>query len=124
MGEAGLTKALNGSMTISQWCQLLNSMTFFFPRRDAAEALLASYAPRSQVVLALRTASLLDEYESLVKLASINTGYTQRRPALRGPATFSSVSAFRGTPNAVKEVAIRADIIDVNDHLTGIWEIT
>jgi hypothetical protein len=123
MSEAGLTKALNGSMTVAQWCELLNNLTFFFPSKKHTEGLIARYSPRPQVLLALSTASLLAEFGVLVKLARINTGNTSHKPAPRGHETFQSVTSYRGTPSTVKEVAIKGDVIDLRQHLNAAWYI-
>jgi len=121
MTEAALEGALDDGLSVSDWCLLLNSQVYFFPSRTAAQTLLKAYAPRPQVMVALRTTSLVREYGDLFRLAGMNAGSTSRVPKRRGRGTFSSVSGYAGTSSTIKEVAVRADILDLPEHLLGAW---
>jgi hypothetical protein len=100
----------------------LNEHVFFFPGRSTQfESLRGAYATGAQVLLEVDTGSLLRAYDSLVKVATINTGATGRGTGKRGPATFVSALRFAGQPSRIQEVAVRADVGDLLDHLRTAW---
>lgn len=108
-------------MSSQEWCRQLNSLVFFFMSRESADGLLDFYRKNSQVLLELRTSSILRVYGSHVRLAHINTGYTMRRPAKRGIGTFTTIAGFNRGRSDVKEFAIRTNIEDLDHHLVGAW---
>ena len=121
MTEKGLSKALSDGTNVADWCTMLNRQVFLFPNRAAAEKLLDAYRPHPQVIIALRTASLVEAYGTLLRLTRINTGSTTRAPAGRGEHSFFRVGFYHGLPSGIREVVIRSDIGDLDDHVTAIW---
>lgn len=105
-------------MTVPQWLALLNSLVYFFPTRDALVTLREhrNYAAQPVVVLQLRTATLVAEYGSTIRLASINAGYTSGPWAIarRGQSTFRPIARHA---KPVKEVAIMHSVPDLAKHL-------
>lgn len=121
MTEKGLSSSLTDGITVADWCRLLNRQVFLFPSRAQADKLLDAYREHPQVLIALRTSSLLETYGTLLRLTRINAGSTTRVPAGRGEHSFVRVGFYHGTPSTIREVVIRSDIGDLDDHLTAIW---
>jgi hypothetical protein len=121
--KAGLlAELLDKPWTVEDWCRHLNDHVFFFPGRTKPfEALRSAYAAGPQVLLELDTRSLLAEYDSLVKVATLNTGATGRGKGMRGPGTFVSARRYAGSSSRIQEVAVRADVGDLRDHLRAAW---
>lgn len=117
-----LARLLEDDWTVERWCRHLNEHVFFFPGRSSNfESLLGAYAAGPQVLLEVDTRSLLATYDSLVKVATLNTGATGRGTGRRGPATFVTAHRYTGPPSRVQEVAVRADVADLWDHLRAAW---
>lgn len=114
--EGKLATVLTDGVTVNDWLRLLNSLVFFFPKEEALRAVYAAYAADPVVVLSVDSASLLDDYGSLVRLAHINTGSTLYAPAKRGPSTFLPVERF-DRRKTVKEVGVREAVPNITDHL-------
>ncbi len=92
-------------------------MVFFFPNHTGLETLHAAYRDEPAVVLKIRTRTLVREHEARVRLAGINTGNTQRRPAPRGADSFLSIRRYDHRKRHVKEVAVIDEVPDLRDHL-------
>lgn len=117
-----LADLLDPAWTVEDWCRHLNDHVFFIPGQTKPfEALRSAYAGSPQVLLELDTASLLAAYGSLVRVATLNTGATGRGKGQRGPATFVSALRYAGQPSRTQEVAVRADVGDLGDHLRAAW---
>ncbi len=101
LSEERLAPALTDGMTVAEWLRTLNSMVFFFPSEKAMQKLRAAYSSEPAVVIKVSTCSLLAVHEARVRLAGINTGYTQRKPAMRGRDTFLSVRRYDHAKRAV-----------------------
>lgn len=113
-----LATALTGDMTVEQWLTMLDSLAFFFPTEKTMAAMLKVYGETEPVViLTVATRSLVRDYEPWIRLAAINTGSVQRKPALRGPDTFVRISRFDHRAKTVKEVAIKEGVPDLAEHL-------
>lgn len=122
LNEGVLARLLEDDWTVERWCRHLNEHVFFFPGRSSHfESLRGAYAARPHVLLEVDTRSLLATYDSLVKVATINTGATGRGTARRGPATFVPALRYAGPSSRIQEVAVRADVRDLCDHLRAAW---
>lgn len=92
-----LSACLTGGMTASAWLALLNSMVFLFPNEATLATLYEKYRSHRVTVLELDSRSLVADYGSLIRLASINTGATVYVAAKRGADTSGgSPSSNRG----------------------------
>lgn len=118
LSEERLAPALTDGMTVEGWLRLLNSFVFFFPTETGLRALYAAYDSQPVVVLQVSTRSLMQEHGARVRLAGINTGYTKRRPALRGADTFLPIRRYDHARRKVQEVAVLDGVTDVTAHLT------
>jgi len=118
--ETKLAPALTEGMTVAEWLRMLNSMVFFFPKEKGLQKLRAAYSSEPAVVIKLSTRSLLSVHEARVRLAGINTGYSQRKPAMRGRDTFLSVRRYDHAKRAVQEVAVLNEVADLSDHLLAV----
>jgi hypothetical protein len=117
-----LTRLLPPDWSVERWCRHLNEHVFFFPGRSKDfESLRGAYGTGPQVLLEVDTHSLLAAYDSLVKVATINTGATGRGTGKRGPATFVPALRYAGQSSRIQEVAVRADVGDLRDHLRAAW---
>lgn len=120
LSEERLALALTDGMTVSEWLGMLNSMVFFFPSEKAMQKLRAAYRREPAVVIKVSTRSLLAVHEARVRLAGIITGYTLRKPAMRGRDTLLSVRRYDHAKRAVKEVAVLDEVADLSDHLLAV----
>ena len=117
-----LGRLLPPDWSVERWCRYLNEHVFFFPGRSTHfNSLHGAYASGPQVLLEVDTRSLLATYDSLVKVATINTGATGRGTARRGPATFVSALRYAGSSSRIQEIAVRADVGDLRNHLRAAW---
>lgn len=110
--EGKLQSALTDGMTVAEWLRLLNGLVFFFPTLEALLRLRQVYAAEDAIVLELDSRRLVEAYQSLVRVAHINTGAVLYSPAKRGRATFTSVDRF-DPRKQVKEVAVQGAVPDV-----------
>lgn len=104
----GLSKCLVG-MSQEAWLRELNRRVFFFPEIRESELLADAIRSRERrkLVLEYETADLLKLGEAACSIASINTGYTMRRPAARGCDTFMPLSTYTQRPRPrVKEFCV------------------
>lgn len=127
---AALAACLDGGLTPADWMRELNRRVFFWPDREAVTALLN--APlnrhRDRAVLTIDTLSLASRHASRVELSPINSGSTMRKPARRGPATFTPLGAhpltawraLRGGRDRIREVTIVGPVPDIADHIVAV----
>ncbi len=90
LSYAGLTKALRESCSPDQWIDLLSQRVFFFAQKSSLESLVSAPLNRklSHVILKVDTRKLFTTYASSIEIADMNTGYTKRKAAVRGPSSF------------------------------------
>lgn len=121
--EPSLAETLDG-MTVADWYRTLNERVFFFPQRKRMLELLSARSYRNDIhtVITFDTAALVAEYEDVIELCAINSGFAQRHAkARRGADTFTAISAYqhperempRGTGHDVAELTIRGAVPDV-----------
>lgn len=116
LNMAKLAACLTGGMTPAQWLTMLNSMAFLFPSEATLATLYEKYRADAVTVLELDSRSLVAEYGSLIRLASINTGATVYAAAKRGADTFRGIAQFDARKQ-VKEVAVMDGIPDLARHV-------
>jgi hypothetical protein len=108
MHDAGLAPRLGLGLTPACWRRFINAHVFFWVSHTMAARLAAAEPARRQVVLALRTAVLV---EAGVRLAAspVNGRAVPRMPASLGPrrepALYRDVASL-GPDEPVKEVAL------------------
>jgi hypothetical protein len=96
MDDAGLRRALDGSITPTEWYELLNSRVFFWLTHERLIRLLnaGSYVDQEHDVLELDAASIVSDYRGVIELCPINSGATKPMPAPRGRATFQKIDRY------------------------------
>ncbi len=129
LSRAGLMHALQGAMSPDHWVDLLNSRVFFWTDPEHAAALTgaATYRAQAGLLLKLQTEPILRAYRHRIQLADINTGYTLRKPATRGPETFRSLADYpSGGIARVKELTILGSIPDLRRYVVDRieWQAT
>ena len=87
MPPGALRRCLCG-MSPEDWYATVNSYVFFWIDPARLSRQRAACGSRSQVVMVVETASLLEAHAGRVHVTPINTGNARRRPARRGAATF------------------------------------
>jgi hypothetical protein len=124
-----LDRCLTG-MSVTEWLRLLNRKVFFWPTEERVRELLEAreYRARDQLVLVIRTASLVAIYEPEITLAHINTGAVLYDPPARGPETLRPIAGYpfeesrrrRGPRKAIAEVAVDYAVPDIVNHIVGV----
>lgn len=96
MDDAGLKRALDGSITPTEWYELLNSRVFFWLTRERLVRLLSagSYVGQEHDVLELDAASIVSDYRGTIEFCPINSGATKPMPAPRGRSTFQKIDSY------------------------------
>ncbi len=117
--EGKLHAALEDGLSVAQWLRMLNGLVFFFPSRQALQSLYTVYRQEPAVVLEVDTRRLFDDYDSLLRVAHINTGSTLYSAAKRGRTTFRPVGQFDARKQ-VKEVAVVDRVPEVLRYLVGV----
>lgn len=116
LNMAKLSACLTGGMTAREWLAMLNSMVFLFPDEATLGTLYKMYQSAPVTVIELDCRSLVSEYGSLIRLASINTGATVYAAAKRGSDTFRGIAQF-DSKKQVKEVTVMDGIPDLLQHV-------
>jgi hypothetical protein len=124
--EAKLT-----DVTLQEWLGILNDRVFFWLHPDKLEELLNArrYRNLEQDVLTIDTRSLMDTYESQVRLSPINSGaalYPNASP--RGTGTFLPVADYdyesrrrgRNEKTAIVELAVIGGVGDIRQHVVRV----
>jgi hypothetical protein len=130
MSERALARCLDGEMTPVDWLALLNARVFFWAGEDGLTRLLGARGNRTRAleVLVIDTLSLARSHADRVELSPINSGATLRKPARRGPTTFTPLSALsyeawarrRGRRDRILEVTVMDGVPDIARHLVAV----
>ena len=120
LSEERLAPILTDGMTVEGWLRMLNSFVFFFPSEAGLRRMYGAYGSQPVIVLKVRTRTLVREHGARVRLAGINTGNTERRPALRGADTFLPIRRYAHTKRKVQEVVVMEAVTDLADHLISV----
>ena len=130
LSERALAGCLDGGLTPEDWLCLLNARVFFWADADGLARLLGARVnrARARTVLAFDTLGLARAHAERVELSPINSGSTIRRPARRGPATFTPMLAMgyaewrrqRGGRDRILEVIVRGSVPDIARHIVSI----
>jgi hypothetical protein len=96
MDDAGLQRALDGSITPTEWYELLNGRVFFWLSRDRLIRLLTagSYRGQEHDVLELDTAAIVADYRETIELCPMNSGATKPMPHPRGRSSFRKIADY------------------------------
>lgn len=123
LGEEGLRRCLRDGMAPEDWYAILNHRVFFWLSRRRLDALRHArpYRHLAHDMLELDAAALVAACRDRVALAPINTGFTGRAPAARGPDTFRSIADYpfaeqkrrRGRADAVVELTVQGGVPDI-----------
>ena len=93
MPPTALESCLCG-MSPADWYAMINARVFFWLAPDRLNRQRGFWEPRSQVVIAIDTGSLVEVYAQRVAVTPINTGNARRKPAHRGAATFAPLAEW------------------------------
>ena len=118
----GALKRCLVDMTPTEWYELLNSKTFFWPNCDRLSSLMNAQIYRSSVhtVLEVDTKSVIGQHEDRLLLSPINSGATIYVPPERGTFTFQPIHEFSGP--TVAEVVFEHSVPDVVAHTMRVTE--
>ena len=130
LSERALSVCLDDGLAPADWLAMLNARVFFWPDRESVDRLLGARANRNRPrqVLAFDTLGLVRAHAERVELSPINSGATIRKPARRGLATYTRLTALsyrdwqraRGGRDTVREVVVRGGVPDIATYLLGI----
>ena len=130
MHERKLATCLTDGMSPEDWHRHLNRRVFFWETQDRLERMVGAKAYRGDphTVLTISTRRLVDRYEDVIHVATINTGNTAYQAVSRGRDTFVPLRDFdyhasrrkRGPRRAIAEVVIDYAIPDVRDPIVRV----
>lgn len=133
MTDSALRKCLNDSLTPSQWYEILNGKVFFWLSQDRLRRLLGAkaYRDKTQTVLTIDTASLVNAYRNRISLSPINSGSTIMKPQPRGLDTFLPIAEYpydfwknkRSRKSAVIELVVDHSVPDIKDHVIAVHRV-
>lgn len=133
MTEAALAKCLDGGLSPADWLALLNRRVFFWCDDEGLARLLGARANRARSldVLVIDTLPLARAYADKIELCPINSGATLRKPARRGPATFTPLlelsyegwSRKRGRRDRILEVTVVDGVPDIARYVREVRRI-
>jgi hypothetical protein len=111
-------------MTAEQWYRTLNSYVFFWVTEKRLKKLIEAkaYRGKTQTIITVDTARLLETNARAVRLSPINSGSTIYNPRPRGAGTFQRPSEYpfderrrlRGLADAVAELAVQYHVSDIS----------
>jgi hypothetical protein len=96
MPAKALSRCLVG-MQPSDWYALINSKVFFWFDVARMNRQRNACGGRSQIVLTIDLARLVDRYQADIALSPINSGNARRAPATRGAGTFVPFLEWQNT---------------------------
>jgi hypothetical protein len=133
MTEPALARCLDDGLSPADWLALLNRRVFFWCHAEGLARLLGARANRSRAldVLVVDTLGLARAYAHRIALSPINTGATLRKPARRGPATFTPLlelsyrdwSHKRGRRDRILEVTVIDGVPDMRRYVAEIRRV-
>ena len=133
MTEAALARCLDDGLVPADWLALLNRRVFFWADEAGLARLVNARANRGRPleVLVVDTLPLARAHAERVELSPINSGATLRRPARRGPSTFTPLLELpydawrrqRGGRDRVREVTVLAGVPDIDRHVVEVRHV-
>lgn len=128
--ERTLARLLPSSMSVAQYCRLLNERTFLWADEDKLKVMLnaRAYRGRSHDVLTVDTRGLVGRHRGEITLSRINSGATSRGRGERGRSTFTRIGDYPYAPgrahggNRVVEVAVDYMIKDIRQFVVRVEE--
>lgn len=124
LSDGGLMRCLAPGTTPNDWYRLLNGMVFFWPSRKRLETLLwaRSYRDAAHTVLTVDTASLVAAHGDRVRISPINSGFSARNPAPRGPDLFLPLTNPKALTR-ITEVVVIGGIPDISRHVVDVSRV-
>jgi hypothetical protein len=101
-------------VSLPDWYRLLNCQVFFWVKSESMRAMVNAYPENRHCVLTVDTKELVARHLAKVRLSAINSGSTQRRPALRGRATFRPISGYDPS-GPVRELTVAYSVPDIKE---------
>lgn len=133
ISDAALKGCLKDGLTPSDWYKELNGRVFFWPSRLRLRRLLGARAYRSdpQVVITVRTSSLIEAHRGEIELSPINSGSTIMSAQPRGRTTFLPINQYpfdewkkkRSRQTAIAEITVRGGVPSVEDHVLTVHRV-
>lgn len=130
MTESALAGCLDGGLTPAHWLALLNRRVFFWSDEKGLARLVGARANRARAIdiLVVDTLGLARAHAERIELSPINSGATIRKPARRGPATFTPLLELsyvqwrrkRGRNDRIIEVTVLDGVPDIANYVTEI----
>jgi len=130
LSEKALAKCLDDGLSPVDWLLHLNRRVFFWSDEKGLARLRRARANRTRAidVLVIDTLALARAYVSQIELSPINSGATIRRPARRGPDTFTPLLALsfenwkrkRGGRDRIVEVTVLDGVPDIARYVTEV----
>ena len=129
MTDTGLRRALPDSVALWRWYELINSMVFFWARKECLEKMLLAkaYQGVTHDVLVIDTRRLVRLEEPKVRLSHMNSGSTNRAH-LRDMNLFKRIEDYpfkerrrrRGKEKAVAEVCVVDRVEKIGEALIDV----
>ena len=126
LSERALASCLDDGLNPQDWLRILNERVFFWADEGGLGRLLGARMNRGRrrTVLVFNTLPLARAHVERVEICPINSGSTIRRPARRGLATFTPLSAKsygewqrqRGRRDRIVEVVVRGGVPDIERY--------
>lgn len=133
MTEAALARCLDDGLAAADWLMSLNRRVFFWADGAGLDRLLHARANRVRacMVLVVDTLGLAEAYAERIELSAINSGATLRKPARRGLATFTPLTALpyeewqrqRGGRDRILEVTVLDGVPDLGRFVTEVRQV-
>jgi hypothetical protein len=133
MDDAGLTKALAGDATPTQWYQLLNGRVFFWLSKKRLDRLLnaRAYRDKRQTILTVDTRLLVAAHEGEILLCPINSGATKPNPHPRTRRSFLPLAEYpfeywsgrRAKDETVVELTVAHSVPCMRDFVIEVEEV-
>ena len=130
MSDAGVIKALQGTVEPCEWYKLLNSMVFFWPTKERLKTMLSAKAYRDldHDILIVKTKELVTAHSDKLRLSPINSGCTTPWAHPRSVDLFKTVSDYpfaerkkkSGVSKAVAEVCFVGGIPNIKDYVEDV----
>ncbi|WP_044044243.1 DUF7002 family protein [Caballeronia insecticola] len=134
LSEKALESCLDDGLTVGSWLDILSRRVFFWPDVKHLCSHLQATSRRgvNRAVMVVDTLGLVSAHFEQCEISAINSGSTIRRPARRGLQTFTKLAGteyttwqkMRGKKDTIKEVVIRASVVDISEHLVEVKSST
>jgi len=134
MSDKGLSKALGGSCTPSEWYEILNNRVFFWLTEERLKTMLGArpYKNSKHDVLTIDSKKLISDYAGQILLSGMNSGNTKPFPHPRTPELFKPIDEFpfeerrktRSLRNAIVELTVPDGVPNIADYVLSVKTIS